>query len=70
MFLSHGLGGGLAAGLTYTPGRPFLGNCHVLIPFHSNAALAIGTHYFKRHRGLSIGIAASGAALGMILHNL
>jgi hypothetical protein len=33
--------------------------------FYFNIALAIGSHYFKRHRGLSIGIVASGAGLGM-----
>lgn len=50
VFLSHGLGGGLAAGLVYTP------------------TLAIGSHYFRRHRALSIGFVVSGAGLGAVLH--
>jgi len=52
VFLSHGLGAGLAAGLVYTP------------------ALAISSHYFKRHRGLSIGIVSSGVGIGAVLHSI
>jgi hypothetical protein len=69
VFLTNGVGVGLASGLTYTASQYHFEQWSPTFQFYHchMPGLAIPGHYFRKRRPLALGIVSSGSALGMSL---